>query len=179
MKPVTGLLVWSLMLIAIDGALIARDHDAGHQPVAQPRTSSTIAVPSTATSAVAPTDAGESAATTSDPAASIPTTTEDAPTADAPTSTASSAETVVAHLQGDGDTPSSAPFHVEGRWELRWRVDQGGGVAASIDDDHGQRLFMGLKPGEGSTIVTTGCNCTLRLTPDGSAYDVVVVDVEG
>ena len=90
---------------------------------------------------------------------------------------------VVAHLQGDGNTPMSASFHVDGHWQLRWHVGQGGnGVAATVDNDDDPNhpvLFAGLTPGEGSKDVSTGCSCTLHLTPDGSDYDVEVVDVEG
>jgi hypothetical protein len=89
---------------------------------------------------------------------------------------------VVAHLTGDGETPAAESFHTTGHWLIRWRVDDGGpGVAITVDDDDrgDQRLFSGLMPGRGSLEVEGGCNCTLHVTPDGSGYDVTVVDVEG
>jgi hypothetical protein len=98
------------------------------------------------------------------------------------TSIAPSGEVVVAHLQGDADTPSSASFHVDGHWQLRWRVEQGKGVAATVDNDDDPNqspFFVPMTPGEGSHGFVDGCNCTLHLTPDGSTYDVLVVDVEG
>jgi hypothetical protein len=89
---------------------------------------------------------------------------------------------VVAHLQGDAETPNSATFDVVGRWQLRWQVGQGGnGVAATVKDNRGggQGFFMGLEPGSGSIERDGGCSCTLELIPDGAGYDVQVVDVEG
>jgi hypothetical protein len=157
---IVRLFVWALAVVAIDGVVIARGSD-DDKPVTQPAQSAAAETSTTAA-------AGEN-----------PTST----LATAPVATASSSSEVsVAHLHADGDTLSSVGFHVEGRWQLRWRVDQGGnGVAATVDDDDTgeQKLFTGLTPGEGSTEVATGCNCTLHLTPDGSAYDVLVVDVEG
>jgi hypothetical protein len=116
---------------------------------------------------------------TSDTAADGATTTSSPPI---PTETTPSGEIVVAHLRGDGETLSSAGFHADGHWQLRWHVDPGNGVAATVDNDDDPNhpvLFAGLTPGDGSTDVGTGCNCTLHLTPDGSGYDVLVVDVEG
>lgn len=90
-------------------------------------------------------------------------------------------ETVVAHLQGDGETSNSATFDVVGRWELRWHVDDGGqGVAATFKDNRGgdQGFFLGLVA-DGSINREGGCSCTMELVPDGSAYDVLVVDLDG
>jgi hypothetical protein len=160
---ITRLLVWALAIVAIDGAVIARGNDR------EAATPSARGSSTTATTAASSTTAGETS------------TLETTPTSETTTSITSSGEVVVAHLQGDGNTAASAGFHVEGRWQLRWRVDQGGnGVAATVEDDTGApKTFAGLTPGEGTLDISTGCSCTLHLTPDGSAYNVLVVDVEG
>jgi hypothetical protein len=36
-----------------------------------------------------------------------------------------------------------------------------------------------MQAGDDSAGFDAGCDCTLQLVPDGSAYDVVVVDVDG
>jgi hypothetical protein len=85
-------------------------------------------------------------------------------------------------VSGDGETPATVSFHANGRWQLRWRVDAAGpGAAITVDDDDrgSQRYFTGLIPGQGSIDFDEGCNCTLHVTPDGSGYDLMVVDVEG
>jgi hypothetical protein len=119
-------------------------------------------------------------ATTSTSVTVAQTTTTRAPTQT--TSVALSGEVVVARVTGDGETPATLSFHTTGRWEIRWRVDDAGpGAAITVDDDDrgNQRLFTGLLPGQGTLDVEEGCNCTLGVTPDGSGYDVTVVDVEG
>jgi predicted regulator of Ras-like GTPase activity (Roadblock/LC7/MglB family) len=164
---ISRLLVWALLVVAIDGIVIVGGND-DHTPSSRPAQASSTTT--TAATGATPTVAGGS----DDPAATQATTQT--------TMITSAGEVVVAHVQGDGDTPSSVAFHVEGQWQLRWRVDQGGnGVAVTVDDDDSgmPMTFAGLTPGEGTTDVTSGCNCTLHVTPDGSAYDVVVVDVEG
>jgi hypothetical protein len=169
---IARLLVWALAIVAVDGVVIATS-DGAHKPAT--RTAQAVATTTTTTSREATTATVVAAESTTSVSATTPTTVTT-------TSRTGSGEVVVAHLQGDGETSQSAGFHVEGHWQLRWRVDQGGnGVAATVDDDDTgtQKLFAGLTPGEGSSDVPTGCNCTLHLTPDGSAYDVLVVDVEG
>jgi hypothetical protein len=168
-------------VIAIDGAVIARGDDHG-KPVTQPAGGTSSSSISSGPDATAAT--GSTTTTAESGSAS---STSSAATTDITSSTvatnATTGDVVVAHLQGDGTTPSNASFHVDGHWQLRWRVGQGGnGVAATVDNDddpNRPELFAGLTPGEGTTDVQTGCNCTLHLTPDGSDYDVEVVDVEG
>jgi hypothetical protein len=66
---------------------------------------------------------------------------------------------------------------------VRWRVEDGGsgvtGIVSNDDDPNQSASFVPMSPGEGSSGFVDGCNCTLQLTPDGSAYDVLVVDVDG
>ncbi|MEY2451912.1 MAG: hypothetical protein QOD92_1486 [Acidimicrobiaceae bacterium] len=176
MKRAVVLLVWSLAVVAVDGVVIARDRDP------DPATRSSAPALSTTTSATASTTTTTTSAEGSESTTSttVSTSTE-SPTSVEPTSSATG-EPVIAHLQGDGDTPSKETiFRVEGRWQLRWHVDQSGnGAAAVVRDDSGgdQGFFLGLD-GDGSIDREDGCSCTLQVTPDGSAYDVVVVDLEG
>ena len=177
-KRAVAVLVWSLAVVAIDGVVIARDREPDHA------TSSSAPVLTTTTSAAASTTTTTMTTSaegpTSTTATTVSTSTE-SPTPVGPT-TSAAGDTVVAHLQGDGDTPSQeTPFHVEGRWQLRWHVDESGnGAAAVVHDVNGgeQGFFLGLQA-DGSIDREDGCNCTLQVTPDGSAYDVVVVDLEG
>jgi hypothetical protein len=167
--------VWSLAVVAVDGVVIARDRD----PDPAPRSSAPAL--STTTSATVSTTTTTSAEGSESTTSTTVSTSTESPTSVAPTSSATG-EPVVAHLQGDGDTRSEeTTFRVEGRWQLRWHVDQSGnGAAADVRDDSGgdQTFFLGLE-GDGSIDREDGCTCTLQVTPDGSAYDVVVVDLEG
>jgi hypothetical protein len=151
MNATALLLVWALAVAGADAVVIVRG-DADRKPA----TSSVSVSSTTRTTAAAATTQTKTAV--------------------------SSGEVVVANVAGDGDTPATVSFHTSGRWQIRWRVD-GAGTGAAItvdDDDRGiQRLFNGLFPGQGSLFVAEGCNCTLRVTPDGSGYDVTVVDVDG
>jgi hypothetical protein len=51
-------------------------------------------------------------------------------------------------------------------------------VAAVVHDDSGgdQGFFLGLQA-DGLVDREGGCTCTLQLTPDGSSYEVDVVDL--
>ncbi len=192
MRTVTWLLAWAIAVVAVDAVVIVR-HDEHHASAARSRdagsSSATARLPGASDGAttVEPTSASEGATsdTTSDSAPGVGPTASTT-TTPSPPETTPTGDVVVAHLQGDGETLNSAGFHVDGHWQLRWRVDPGGGVAATVDNDdlpaddpHHSVLFAGLTPGEGSTDVGTTCNCTLHLTPDGSGYDVLVVDVLG
>ena len=175
---IARLLVWAVAVVVIDAAVIATADAGDKSPT---RTAPTTSTTTTVTTNTLP---GEASASTESTASGASETSTPAPTQTTSSTiiTDSGGEIVVAHLHEDGDTSSSVAFHVEGRWQMRWRVDQGGnGVAATVDDDDTgkPKTFAGFTPGEGSTDVPTGCNCTLHLTPDGSAYDVLVVDVEG
>jgi hypothetical protein len=166
MKRIALLLVWAVVVAGVDAVVIVR-RDADPKPVSRPAPQST---PTRASATSPPTTISDEVATTHQSLATDPTT------------PASSGEAVVAQTTGDGNTPSVISFRTNGRWELRWRVDDGGpGVAVTVDDDEtgSQRLFSGLVPGDGSLAVEDGCRCTLHVTPDGSSYDVTVVDVAG
>jgi len=178
-RTMTWLLIWAVSVVVVDAAVIVR-HDDRHASASRSTSSrSTASGSSTSTGASGSTD---DSTTTSAPATSSTggdggvTTTTSPPSVE----TTPNGDVVVAHLQGDGETLNSVGFHVDGHWQLRWHVDPGNGVAATVDNDDDPNhplLFAGLTPGDGSTDVGTGCNCTLHLTPDGSSYDVLVVDV--
>jgi hypothetical protein len=101
---------------------------------------------------------------------------------DATSTPVAGADVIVLDLTGDEDTNASGPFVVAGRWELRWTVNDGGpGVAVTIEDHGGGRNggFEALPPGTGAKAFDGGCNCTISAVPDGTSYDVVVVDLAG
>ena len=193
-KPAAWLLVWALTLVAIDGAVIFSRGD-GHSstsPAARGTTTSTTAIVGSSSDAGSETSLPGSTATTGDattttlgssesPTSVSQTTAVTNPTG-ATTSTTPEGEVVVAHEQGDGDTNAEAHFHVDGHWQLRWQVGAGKGVAATVgndDDPNAPPFFVPMRPPEGTSDFTTGCNCSLHLVPDGSSYDVLVVDVSG
>lgn len=190
---ITRLLVWALAIVAIDGVVIVTK-DGSDAPSAQ-----TAQATSTTTTA---STGGTSTTTTSTATGPTPTTTAtEQPTSttvaggDGPTTTVDTAPTTVggtspsspcvvppgpgevAHVHCDGETASTVTFHVNGGWRLRWTVDPGIGVAATVTNNATQEsYFVPMNPPSGESGFVDGCDCTLQLVPDGSAYDVVVVD---
>jgi hypothetical protein len=176
---ITRLLVWALAIVAIDGVVIATRDDSQTQ-ASRAATAVSTTTATTATGAGDASSAGDATSTTATDGDSTTATTDGSVTT-VSTDSSTGGEKVVAELSGDGDTSTSKSFHVDGRWQLRWRVEPGGGVAAPVqdDDNHNAFAYVGMQPGQSSVEFPTGCSCTLELTPDGSAYDVLVVDVEG
>ena len=181
---ITRLLVWALAIVAIDGVVIVTRDDS-HPPASRASQSASSASSTTTTTTsggATESSAGDATSTTATGGDSPTTNDATTPTTVAASSCARSGEEVVAHLHGDGDTPQSASFCVEGRWQVRWQVDEGSGVAGTVNDDDADKAyaFISMEAGQNSEDFQMGCNhCTLELTPDGSAYDVLVVDVEG
>ena len=180
---IARLLVWAVAVVVIDVAVIATGNDHGpaaSRAQADATTTTTVAT----TSTTAPSESTTTILADGQPTTTVETTTTTTTTpatADTtPPASTPSSEVVVAHLQGN-DNPSTASFRVEGRWEVRWHVVDGEGVAATIenDDQPGNPFFAPITPGDGSGDFPEGCNCTLHLEPEGSSYDVVVVDVAG
>jgi len=187
-RTMTWLLIWAVSVIVVDAAVIVR-HDDRHASASR-STSSQSTSSGSSTSTGASGSADDTTTTTSAPATSSTGGDGGATTTSPPSvETTPNGDVVVAHLQGDGETLNSVGFHVDGHWQLRWHVDPGNGVAATVDNDdvpandpHHSVLFAGLKsqdssPAEGTIDLGVTCNCTLHLTPDGSSYDVLVVDV--
>jgi hypothetical protein len=201
---ITRLLVWALAIVAIDVVVIATNDDASAsstraaQAAATTTSSSTATTATTTTSTTATTTttttisttttapaAEQATSTTLAPADATATTVATAPPTTAPgtdpgaTCVSTPAAGEVAHLHCDGETASSATFQVTGKWIVRWQVEPGTGVAGNVLYDDGQSFFVPMKSGAGESGFVGGCTCTLQLVPDGSAYDVVVVDVDG
>jgi len=205
---ITRLLVWALAIVAIDAVVIATNDDSSAsasasatraaQAAVTATSSSTVTTATTTTTTTTTISTTTTTTTTTTAPAAEQTTSTTLASADATTTTVATAPPTtatgtepgatcvstpgpgeVAHLNCDGETPSSATFQVTGKWMVRWQVEPGTGVAGNVLYDNGQSFFVPMKPGEGSSGFVEGCTCTLELVPDGSAYDVVVLDVDG
>jgi cytoskeletal protein RodZ len=169
----------ALVIVAIDGVVIAARF-GDDAPGGAAREVAPTTTPS-GPSGLAPASSTTTTSTSTAPNATTgPSSTGAATTTTA--ATAPAGERVVVELTGDGDTNASAPFTVTGRWELRWTVSDGGaGVALTIDDraTNTERDFEGLTPGSDRKAFDGGCDCTITLVPDGTSYDVAIVDVVG